>query len=348
MASLTQTAIITRKVIRYSLYAVVALIVGRMLLGAGIKVYRHFFPEPPPPPTVSFGKLPSLPFPEREVPENLRFTLETPEGTLPTLPNQAKVYFMPKPTQTQLNLDLAKETASKLGFSSEAQKVSEVIYRFAHRRSPSTLEMNIVSGIFSISYNLEADPAPLERRPPAPEIASSLVRSYLSSADSLPEDLTGPVIPQFLKVEEGKFTSVLSLSEADLVKLNFFRKSFDNLPSKTPEPNEANVWFIVSGAREREKQIIASEFHYFRVDEDQSATYPIKSAREAWEELAAGSGYIANLGNNSQGEITIRRVYLAYYDPGVVSEFYQPIIVFEGDRGFVGYVPAVTAEYYGE
>ncbi len=348
MASLTQTAIITRKIIRYGLYVIVALIVGRILFGTGVKIYRHFFPEPPPPPTVFFGRLPQLPFPEKQVPENIRFTLETPEGALPTFSDQAKVYFMPKPTQTQLNLDIAKERASKLGFSSEAQKVSEVIYRFAHRKSPSTLEMNIVTGFFSISYNLETDPAPLEKRPPAPEIASSLVRSYLSSANSLPEDLTGPTIPEFLKVEEGKFTSVVSLSEANLVKINFFRKSFDNLPSKTPDPDKANVWFMVSGAREREKQIVASEFHYFSVDEDQSATYPIKLARETWEELAAGAGYVANLGDNSEGDIVIRRVYLAYYDPGLETEFYQPIVVFEGDREFVAYVPAITSEYYGE
>ncbi|MEE9315610.1 MAG: hypothetical protein V3U97_00710 [bacterium] len=133
-----------------------------------------------------------------------------------------------------------------------------------------------------------------------------------------------------------------------MVKINFFRKSFDNLPSKTPDPKKANVWFMVSGAREREKQIVASEFHYFSVDEDQSATYPIKLAREAWEELAAGVGYIANLGDNSEGDIVIRRVYLAYYDPGLETEFYQPRVVFEGDREFVAYIPAITAEYYGE
>lgn len=348
MASLTQTAIITRKIIRYSLYTVVILVVGRILLGISISAYKKIFPPPPPPPTVAFGKLPKLPFPQKERPENLSFTIETPEGGLPTLPTQTKVYFMPKPIQTQLNLELAKEKAANLGFSTEGQKISETIYKFPHPKLPAILEMNIVTGIFSISYDLATDPTPLDRRPPAPEIAAAQVRSYLSSAKLLPQDLTGPVTHDFLKIDGGQLSSVISLSEANLIKINLFRKSFDNFPSLTPNPNQANVWFIISGSRERDKQSIAAEYHYFPVDEDKAETYPIKTAQQAFEELQAGGGFIASMGLNENGNIVIRRVYLAYYDPGVPADFFQPIIVFEGDRGFIAYVPAVVPDYYGE
>ncbi len=348
MASLTQTAIVTRKIIRYGFYGIVALIVGRIVLSAGIGIYRYFFPKPPPPPTIAFGKLPTLPFPEKEKPENLTFTLETPEGGLPTLSTQAKVYFMPKPVQTQLKLDLAKQKARGLGFLSEPQQLSQTLYRFLHQKAPSTLEMNIITGIFSISYDLSQDSSPLANRPSAPEIAASQVRSYLSSADLLPEDLTGSTDYEFLKIEEGNFISALSLSEADLIKVYLYRKTFDDHPSLTSAPDQSNVWFMVSGAREKEKQIVAAEFHYFPVDEDKSSTYPIKLADTAWQELQNSNAYIANLGLNEDGTIVIRRVYLAYYDPGTSTGFYQPIIVFEGDRGFSAYVPAVTSEYYGD
>jgi len=40
-------------------------------------------------------------------------------------------------------------------------------------------------------------------------------------------------------------------------------------------------------------------------------------------------------------------VYLAYYDAGVPTDYYQPIIVFEGDQDFLAYVPAIASEYYG-
>lgn len=347
MASLTQTSIITRKIIRFGFYGLIALIVGRIVLSLGIGVYRHFFPKPPPPPTVAFGKLPKMSFPEKEKVENLKFTLETPEGGLPTLPTQAKVYYMPKPVQTQLNLELAKDKASNLGFLVDGQQISQTIYRFLHPRSPSTLEMNIITGIFSIGYDLQTDSSPLATRPPAPEIAASQVRSYLSTANLLPEDLTGSTTHQFLKIEEGSFVNALSLSESNLVKVYLFRKDYNGLPSLTPDPNQANVWFMVSGSQEKEKRIIATEFHYFPIDEDKYATYPTKLAESAWEELNAGNAYIASLGVN-QENIIIRRIYLAYYDAGVSAEFYQPIIVFEGDNGFVAYLPAVTTDYYGE
>lgn len=346
MTSLTRTAILTRKIIRYGILAIILLIIGRIAIGAGIRAYRYFFPAPPPPPTVTFGKLPTLAFPQGASVANANYVVETPEGGLPTLDTQAKVYFMPKQTANLLGLDAARQKAVDLGFVNNPQEISDTVYRFPHKDQPTSLQINIVTGIFSISYSLSADPSPIERIPPAPEVAASQVRSYLSSADLLPEDLTGPTTNQFLKVEGGQLVSALGQSEADLVKINLFRKEYDGFPSLTPDPNEANVWFYISGARERQKQFIAAEYHYFPVDDGQSATYPIKSAEQALNELKSGNAYIASAAK-TEGNITIRRVYLAYYDSEKSAEFYQPIIVFEGD-GFIAYVPAVTSDYYGE
>lgn len=319
-----------------------------MLWGIGKNIYRTLFPAPPPPPTVAFDKLPKLPFPEKKNLPKLEYKVETPEGELPVLPSQIIVYFMPKLSVHLLSLDIAREKAVKLGFSPESQEISATVYRFFHSKTSAILEMNIVSGIFSISYNLPTDFALSQGQPPSPEIAASRVRSFLSSANLLPEDLTGITTHQFLKVESQNLVDAISLSEADLIKINLFRKSYNQLPSLTPKPNEANIWFIASGVRQREKQIIAAQFHYFPVDESQSATYPIKTSQEALDKLVADKGYIANLGLNEDGKITIRKIYLAYYDSGVRTEFYQPIIVFEGDHGFTAYVPAVTDDYYGE
>ena len=348
MTSLTQASIIARKIIRYGIFFLLFLIVGKFVLDLGIGVYKKLFPAPPPAPTVSFGKLPKLPFPEKSK-INFGYTLETAEGGLPTLTGQTKVYFMPKLSPNLLSLDVTREKANSLGFLPTEQQVSPTLYRFTHRDSPARLEINIVTGIFSISYDLKTDPTPIERIPPAPEVAASQVRAYLSTADLLPTDLTGPTTHEVLRIESDKLVSALSLSEADLIKINLFRKNYNDLPCLTSEVSKANVWFLVSGARERAKQMIAGEFHYFPVDEGKSATYPIKSAQEAWDELTSGNGYIAGVGLNKEGDsIKIRKIYLAYYDAGVPTEFLQPIIVFEGDKGFIAYVPAVTIDYYGE
>lgn len=354
MVSLTQTAIITRKVIRYSVYLVIFVLIARTTIKTGIRIYRYFFPAPLPPATVTFGRLPRLPFPEKQGLPELSLSLDITEGDLPVFADQVNVYFMPKPSANLLGLELAQEKATSLGFLEQGEQITQAIYRFNHKTTPAVLEINIVSGAFSISNDLAKDPSLLDEIPPSPDKATSIVRSYLSSGNLLAEELSGPTTYEFLKPDEflqedgTPFATALSQSEANFVRINLFRKSYDELPSATPDPQKANVWLMVSGATGRDKQIFAGEYHYFPVDEEQYATYPIKSAQVAWEELQAGGGYIASLGTNPEGIITIRRVYLAYYDAGVPFEFLQPIIVFEGDRDYTAYVPAVAADYYGE
>lgn len=347
MSSLTQTAIVTRKIIRYGIYFIVFLIVGRIFLSAAVSLYKKLFPAPPPVPTVAYGKLPKLEMSNATLPNNVSFSLETADGALPTIFAQAKVYFMPKPSSNLFSLSSAQNKAENLGFNPDGQQISPTIYRFPHKQNPSTLEMNIISGVFSISYDLNTDTEPLSVRPPVSEIAASQVRSYLSAANLLPADLTGVTKAEYLKLGDGKFVTAISLSEGNLVKINLFRKSYDNLPSVTPDPNAANVWFIVSGTGNRQKQVVAAEFHYFTVDESQFSTYPIKTSDVAWKEFTEGKAATANAGVNKEGDnIKIRKVYLGYFDAGTQTNFFQPVYVFEGDNGYVAYLPAITSDYY--
>ena len=321
--------------------------VGKVVLDLSINIYKKLFPQPPPAPTVEYGKLPKLAFQERPK-LNATYVLETPEGGFPSLADQAKVFFMPKINPNLLSLDIARSKAKDLGFISEPEVINDTMYKFRNLNYPAILEINIVTGVFSISYDLNADRTPLDKKPPVAEIAASLVRSYLSNADVFPEDLTGAIQHSFLKLSAGKFINALSLSEGDVIKINFFRKNYDELPSITESPDESNVWFIVTGAQDRNQQIIAGEFHYYPVDESRFSTYPIKTPEVAFEELINGNSYIADQGLVKDGEtLKIRRVYLAYFDSKNASEFYQPIYVFEGDKGFVAYVPAVSSDYYG-
>lgn len=94
------------------------------------------------------------------------------------------------------------------------------------------------------------------------------------------------------------------------------------------------------------RQVVAGEYRYFPIDQTQVSTYPLKTAKEAYDNLVNGKGYIADLGLNTNGKIIIRKIYLANYDPDTQTDFFQPIVVFEGDNGFVAYVPAVTDAYY--
>lgn len=311
----------------------------------GIKAYRKYVPAPPPEPTLTFGKLQKIPFPEKEKPDNLVFTLQTVDGKLPKLTKQLSVYYMPKSISTIKSLDTAKQKATNLGFNATGTELVETVYLFRHNTSPATLNLNIVTGIFSISYDLNSKPSALEGVPPDPAAATALSKTFLTRAQSLPGDLSGPVTNEFLKIQDGKLVSAVSLSDANITKINLYRKNYNDLPNVTSVANQANIWFMFTGSRTPGDQVYAAEYHYFNIDENNSGTYPTKTSDQAWEDLKAGNAYFANIDEKSKGNITVRKIYLAYYDPDQYSEYFQPVVVFEGDDDFTAYVPAVSPEH---
>jgi hypothetical protein len=324
------------------------------LLTAGISIYKKINPPAPAAATVKFGKLTKIPFPTSSTSPKLTFTLETASGSFPTMSTQAKVYFMPKVSSNLLSLDTAKTEATALGFNStNPTQESDSLYKFKNSTYPSAMEINIITGAFSISYDLTSDRTPISNRPPVSEVAASEFRSVLSGANVMPSDLTGPVIQSYLKLSGGKLQSVLALSEADLVKVSLFRKSYDNLPSVTADPTQSNVWAIVSGGQTKDQQIIAAQYHYYSVDETQYSTYPIITPQQAFSELQAGQAYIASMGQYKDGDsLKIRNIYLAYFDPDSTADYYQPVYVFDSGEtdstnSFIGYIPAVSPTYYG-
>jgi hypothetical protein len=322
-------------------------VIARYSYLIGTKIYRKYVPEPPPPPTLSFGKLPKLPFPipEKDVPKDLVFTLETATGKLPKLPKQVAIYFMPKSISTIKSLDSAKQKAVSLGFNPEGTENVPTVYDFRNNLSPVSLNLNIVTGVFSIYYDINSRPSVLEDVPPDPTKATSLAKTYLKRAKSLPGDLTGPVTTEFFKIQDGKFVSANSQSDANVTKVNLYRKNYNELPNVTKTINQANIWFMFSGARAPGDQVIAAEYKYFSIDENKSGTYPILTADAAWEKLKSGDAYFTKIDEKSNGNITVRKVFLAYYDPDKYTEFYQPVVVFEGDDNFSAYVSAVAPDY---
>jgi hypothetical protein len=349
MATLTEISVISRRIIRYGTYILILIVIARYSVGVGTNIYKRLFPPKPEPPTVAFGKLPALPFPER--PESdFNYTLELVEESLPKFAEKTEVYSMPQ-SQTNIKvLETARSKAQSLGFNPEGKPLFETIpnvYIFPKRGSPSSLTMNIITGLFSISYNINDDPSVLRGTPPEAGSAISQANNLLNRAGVLTEDLkNGTATHIYLKMESGEFVPALSLSDAGLTKVNLFRKPYGkagNIPPVTPKMPQANVWFLIAGGR---KEIIAGEYHYFAIEAGKSATYPLKTSETAWEELKEGRAFMANSGDNPDGNITIRKVYLGYYDPGQYAEYYQPVVVFEGDNDFFAYVPAVTSEYY--
>lgn len=346
MATLTQTAITTRKALKYGVLLLVAIFILKTAWGVGQDIWRKIHPPPPPPPTVAFGKLPKLKFPEKESPE-LTYRLETIQGALPTLADVGRIYFMPQNPPNLLALDRAKEKARQMGFTGQPENIGGSNYRWTTSTTPSTtLEMEINSGNFHLRYQYEDDQELLvQKNLPTDEEAAREAKSFLQTNNLLAEDLaTGSAEFNYLKYVSPDLISAISLSEADFVRVNLFRADLNDLRIFPPNPKEALVSFLFSGNRTRGKRIIEINYTYYPIDRNTSATYPLKPINTAWQELQAGEGYIANLGQNDKG-ITIRQIYLAYYDSEEAQTFLQLIYVFQGDNNFYGYVSAIAPEW---
>lgn len=348
MPTLTQTAYYSRKAIKYGSIAIVGLIILRAVFVSFRTYWQRRHPPAPPKPTVAFGKLPKLNFPEKENLPTMSFKLETISGTLPQLAEQARVFFMPQPSPNLLAGDKTKTWARTLGFAQEPQKIDKYVYRFVSETQPkTTLEVNVLTRNFQLYYDWKNDLGILSQgNPPQEAQAISLAKGFLQNADALAPDLSqGKAEVTYLKLKEEKLVKALYYSEANFAKVNFFRQEIDQLKILPPNPQDTNVSVMISAASGPNRGIIEVNYTHFPISERNFATYPLKDASTAWSQLTSNKGFIANLGNNPNGKITIRDVYLAYYDSPNPQNFLQPIIVFEGDNDFYAYVPAVSDQW---
>jgi hypothetical protein len=350
MATLTETAAAARKIIK----------VGGLLLGVFLFVKFSWFiyvnyimaikPPPKEPPTVAFGKLPTIEFPEKLHPE-LTLRLETPSGGTPNLGDRGTVYLMPTFRSSFLALQQANELVSKINFLKTPKEITERRYRWENDEFlPSILEMDIIDGSFTLKRNWQSDPTILsEKQLPGKEQVVVETKNFLRQIGLYTEDLNEARIEvTYLTFSAGQYIKAVSLSEADFVQADLYRPDVEEMVSMPQDPNKGIIRIIFSGAREAEKRIVEAEYNYFPVNLEQEATYPIKTASQAWRELQTRQGYIASIGENTSEVITIRRIYLGYFDAESSSGFLQPIIIFEGDNDFFGYVQAISSEWLEE
>lgn len=347
MANLGETAVMARKGIKYGGIGLVVLIVGRVILSAGISYWKVLHPAPPPPPDVKFGKLPKLEFPQTDQPQ-LTYTLETATGGLPSnLPGQFKVFFMPIKTASLLAYDSAKAVANKLDFIQDPKKLSETDYRWDESQPiPSSLTMNIITGAFVLDRHWQSDPSYL-----VPTIyytdpqALDRIYNLLSRVDLLPQDIKdGQDTIQYLKADKGQIVSAVSLSQADFIQVNLYRKPVDGVDVVNPSSTKGLISGILALQREDNRQFVNLSYNYFPVDLERSAVYPLIGVAEAWQRMQKGQGFIAGVKPNTTN-VTVQSVSLQYYDSDTAQQFMQPVYEFKGTPDFIGYVPAVSDQW---
>jgi hypothetical protein len=344
MFTLTDTAKLTRKSIKIFLILIIGFFTLKILFSIGISLWKKINPPKAPPPNVAFGILPKIIFPEKQKGQ-INYTLETIGGGLPKFPESLKVYLTPKRNANLLSLEKANQKAQQIGFPDSYEKLTESEYIWKTNTTPeTTLQMNIITGNFIYSYDYLADPEVLiQKNLPSDTQAAQEAKSFLQSNGLLASDLaTGSAEIKYFKLETPNLVEVPSLSQADFVKVNLFRSNIDGFEILPPDPDNSLINFLFSGNRQRGKRIVKINYNYSPIERNIFATYPLLPIEEAWQKFKNNEGFIAS---QSSENITIRKIYLAYFEPEEDQEFLQPIYVFKGDQNFLGYYPAISPQW---
>jgi|GEM_PF-195337 len=347
--NLTRAAYIGRQTIKFGSITLVTLIIGRFLLSSGIHFWIATHPKAPPPPTAGFGALPPIRFPtQAQTDKPSAYQLQIPESRLPSFGDRAKVFLMIRSSIGLFTDQKAKQIAASYGFVFQPRVLSETSYRWTKTQPlQSTLEMNVQNFTFDLKTDYLSHAELLSsKNVPSADGAEQVIKSFVNSGQSLPSDLaTASAEVKFLKYSGGDLTEAIAVSDADFVQADLRRTPVDgNKPFFTSKGDLGAVHAILTSALSGRDQVVEMTYHYQQIDYNERQTYPLRSVSSAWQLIQAGEGYIANKG--SADTAVIRNVRLGYYDDVEEQDYMQPIYVFEGDDGFLGYVPAVDPRFY--
>ena len=341
MATLTETAHIARNVFKYGGVGVLGFIFLQWAVSTGIRAYIAAHP-PYVAPTMRYRKLPKMQFPAKTFVAK-KLTLELPNDAFPKMSDQAKVYVVYSPVNNLLALDVDRQTAKTMGFTTQGTEIRTGVYRWANQLTSQQLTMNVLDGSFEMKYPYENDQLLQNPRTiPSKNEATTLATSYLTNINKMSPDLAeGTKKVSYWKVGFGGLKAAASESDANIIKVDFFRKETDDNLKILPEnPNTASVSILVSGSDVDFKKIVYVSYRYSPIDRQSFSTYPIKTPQQAWEQFKGGNYWPAAEASGSS--TIIRKIYLAYFEPATLTNFMQPIYVAEGDNNFVGYIPAVA------
>ncbi|MFH1706206.1 MAG: hypothetical protein ABH867_04860 [Patescibacteria group bacterium] len=350
MSQLTVVSYYTRKVIKISAILLVLFFVSKVSINLFTVYWRSIHPILPPPPDTSFGKLPRINFPKEAIQKPKNFQLETADGELPKdIPFTEKVYFVPQERGKFLSLEKATSLAKTLGFKDDPRKIDEDIFVFENASQRTSLTVDVLTGNFEYAYAYLEDQT-LINPPSLPAESDTLMiaRAFLSKISRLTNELKdGEYRPSYWKISGSQLIPALAASEADFVRINIFRKKVDNkYPVVSPKADKSLVSLLISGFRIQNEHVVEAKYLHFESDREKYSRYPIKTVEQAWEELKTGNYYLASYsGGQKEAAVKIRRVYLAYFDPYFTDKFLQPVIVFQGDDNFYGYVSAIPPEW---
>lgn len=353
MASLTETAQIARTAFKYLIVLIIVSFVGFYTVRY---VMRTFFAEKAVIilPTERFvHKLPPLVFPESG-PAMPDVSLDTLSGDLPQIDRIATVHGLLKQKSTFRGKEQAVRRAQRLGFTGQPKQIDTDVLEFTDEQLPSrTFTIDVSQNHFMLKYNYLIDNSVFTSSTATFEEEAVIreAREILFGIANPPQELaSGTSAVEYFEFSQNQLIPVEKPQEADAVRINFFRAPVDNQPVVFASPSQSSTYVLLGQTVDRRKRVLEATYTFKVISDpkpdptdkrDPNPTYYIKSPEQAFEELQAGKGYVAQTAGESS--VVVTDVSLAYYE-SPESAYLYPIFVFVGD-GFTAYVSALLDEY---
>lgn len=334
--TLTQTAILVKQIITIS---IIALVLG-ITSFIGYKIWYAYYLAHLPPieekPDTKFGPLPQLDFPKSNIStSNFTYSVDTTTGNLPKVGSEPgfekliKVYFVTKTVATLLSSDRSQALAEKFGITSPPEILSETKYRFVGQEK--NLLVDLDSGNFS--YSKESSTSS-EINLPDENSSMSGFKQILLNLGILNNDL---------QAGRGKAVPVTLQSGIKALQVSLWPSSIEKKQIFTADFNKSLVNAVLFNNAGELNNYISLNFTYYPIDTTTFATYPTKTAEEAFDDLKKGKGVVVI--EPKAPKVSITSVYLGYYLPENYSPYLQPIFVFEGPD-FIAYTSAISEEFH--
>jgi len=348
--TLHQTTENIHKLLKWSLILGGFLAVLFLVINISRIILKIVYPPPPDYPNALFGKLPPISFPNSTVNETFTYSLNTLSGALPVLPDRVTVHKIISQPVTLSNVKNARQKIEVVGFSNTGEnKFRETVL------TPTTYQWQIVTngllrGVimntdtydFKLSSTYRTYAPILNQSSISNELAvKELVTSFLEEMD-LPTDdikMDNAKIQSLKLGNGGALVPAESISSTQVFRLDLFQDPINELPIYYPMHPYSSLNFLMMARSYDFDDILEANFTHQRIATD-SATYPIKTAKEAYDELVKGKGYISNYYGTDRS-IALTDVTLGYFLTEERQGYILPVILFQSKDNFYAFVPAI-------
>lgn len=334
------------------------------------RIIASVLPEKDPPNPI-FGQLDPLEFTAKSLlNQNPVYSLNTKNGRLPAdLPVKVPVYKFKQPRFSYEAGKNARKEAAELGFTDDdlVSDLKGTLYKWRDIKTGGTLDINTDNRDLNMTTPIEGRSFLFSATFLNKETAISLAKNLFQRLGRFNDQLY-PMGKQTAVL--GKFTNdslveTTQVADAQLARVDFFR-SVGAYKIMGPDAKKGllSAYVKVPDSALKTLNFPIVEGHFWEIDTQSNATYPLISVQDAWNAVSKNSGIISNITPKVSNifkqytpiqvdKILINNIYIAYYETPKLLKVLQPIYVFEGNYTTAGtqggditiYFPAIRGDY---